>query len=133
GARPFIVTSSAARRRVRLDRRSRVLLLDPRASVGRAFLDAAEADERDQQEGEAHRGDDPTEREDARRPEREAHDEGEQIPSLCRTRPHAFGSLSYTPSVPRSPLRMPTAPSTGEPKTIPSPIRPVRAPSTIAS
>src|SRR5437660_152468 len=89
-ARPFIMTSSEALGRVRLERRSRVLLLDPRASVRRAFLDAAEADERDQQEREAHCGDEPAEREQARRPEREAQDEGEEIPTLRRVRPHAF-------------------------------------------
>src|SRR5262249_38465005 len=107
-ARPFIMISSEALCRLRLECRL-VFLLDPCAAVGCALLDAAEADERHQQQGEAHHGDQPAEREHAGRPEREAHDEDEEIPSLRRVRPHAFASLrqtSYTAPVPRSPVRM---------------------------
>src|SRR5205823_5249634 len=100
--------------RARPDGRRHPFPLRAGAPVRRRLLDAAEAPEGHPQQHEPDDRHRPAEPEQTGGGQREAHDEHEQIPPLCRGRSHAFVLLlaRYTAAGPRSPVRMRTTSST---------------------
>src|SRR5207249_1625518 len=88
--RPFMMYLLEAIGRARPDGRGHPLPLRAGAPVRHRLLDAAEAPEGHRQQHEPDDRHRPAEPEQARGGQREAHDEHEQIPPLCRGRSHAL-------------------------------------------